>query len=282
MTCTLNKSHAANELVESVRARDTKRVDAALHQFECEQDPGPLKNAIKAAMALRGPKEERVEAILKKLAREAGEWQDRMNDCCIFEDVYEEAALSGTPPDRLIVFMSDAGYAADAGYYVNLLCLKNFGHVYAIELFSFLAQRSGCLKLANMSPDPNYPCYDDAVDHVHSIKDRSPGLSLYTCASEFLAEFQRAEIESLAALNYIDTDTMTYELTLRSLIAQTGIKPRNWDDAESFATRARLLIFKFVVKVAILLKRARERCYAPGGVGFANAMEDFYAVAMLQ
>ena len=163
MTCTLNKSHAANELVESVRARDTKRVDAALHQFECEQDPGPLKNAIKAAMALRGPKEERVEAILKKLAREAGEWQDRMNDCCIFEDVYEEAALSGTPPDRLIVFMSDAGYAADAGYYVNLLCLKNFGHVYAIELFSFLAQRSGCLKLANMSPDPNDPCYDDVT-----------------------------------------------------------------------------------------------------------------------
>ena len=90
------------------------------------------------------------------------------------------------------------------------------------------------------------------------------------------------EVKQLAYLNDIDEDRMPYEIALRSLIAQTGIKPRNWDDAEGFATRVRVLIFKFVGKLKILAIYARERANAPGGAVEARLKAGFESMVKRQ
>eukprot|EP00966_Prymnesium_polylepis_P031419 730757-Prymnesium_polylepis.1 len=166
--------------------------------------------------------------------------------------------------------MNSSGYAATVEYYFRPLP----GHVYAIELLAWMAGRDTCLWI-----DAD-DVQDTATNFLMSIEDRGPE---YKAASALVASFGRKEVATLARINGLEgsdeQDQMCYELALRSLIAQTGIKPRNWN---GFATRTRVFIFTFLVKLAVLAIRARQRANAPGGAVEARLKEGFDYLAKRQ
>ena len=71
----------------------------------------------------------------------------------------------------------------------------------------------------------------------------------------------------------------SYELALRILRERTGVTPVNW---EGRASRVGVWLLRFVGRVAVLASRARERVYAPGGVGFVKARAEFAELARIE
>ena len=296
----------AIELTAAVRARDPEQVDTSIAKLLSLTTTPPtwpppadtpfdddtedtkwcavadsiqpaMERALKALLELRGPKEECLDAIVGLLASVATNMHFATEDHCIFEGVFEEAARAGSPPDRLIRLMSHSHYAPYVYNYFDVLP----GHVYAIELLAWMAGRRDCLGInghAGVVVELD-ESYFTAAEFLSSIENRGPE---FKAASALVASFASTEVKQLAYLNDIDEDRMPYEIALRSLIAQTGINPRNWDDAEGFATRVRVLIFKFVGKLKILAIHAREKANAPGGVVEARLKLEFESDAKRQ